>query len=268
MLGKNHAVLGSAVWMTTLAAGLGTETLRPYYENVFPTFEEIGTTGKISAVILSTIVAAGAAVLPDLDEPEATAARSFGVVGKGGSKALRWAAGGHRQRTHTFLFAGLVAFLGWWAATIWEEGSPAIYAAPAITTIGVCSIWGFLLVGRAAEDKGLAKRISTPVAWVMGGAAAAFAAISFLPIPEWAIAEEIASGVSPRWWLPTALGIGCAAHLLGDVVTKSGVPALWPITKLRFKLGLFRVGGSGEQVASGIIVIWTIVATTIVLSSI
>lgn len=265
MLGKNHAVLGTAVWLTAVAVTARTDSLRGYYDAVFPAAER-GGTAAVAGVAISTVVCAGAAVLPDLDEPEATAARTFGLVGRSSSKAVRWAAGGHRQRTHTLLFAGLAALAGWWAAVIWRNDAPGWYSAPAVLLVGVCSVWGFLLVGRAAEDRGLSTRVSTPVALILGGSAAAVVAAPLLPVPDWAWTADITAGVHPRWWLPAVLGVGCAAHLLGDLLTKTGVPVLWPVSRVRPRLALFRVGGTGERVAGGVVAVWTIIAGTFALA--
>src|SRR5699024_7224958 len=30
------------------------------------------------------------------------------------------------------------------------------------------------------------------------------------------------------WWLPLSVGMGCAIHILGDVLTAQGCPLLWP----------------------------------------
>lgn len=267
MLGKNHAVLGAAVWTTGIAICARIDGLRGYYEIVFPDFDDVGTVGRVSGIAISTVVAAGAAVLPDLDEPQATAAKTFGWFGKGSSHTVRWLAGGHRQRTHTFLFAGLMSLLGWWAAGLWAPGEISdLYALPAVLLVGVCSVWGFLLVGRAAEDRGLSTRISTPVALILGTCASLVMAFPLLITsgPGWV--DEIAVGVNPQWWLPTVLGVGCAAHLLGDVLTKTGVPVLWPISKLRFRLGVFKVGGKGESVAGGVVILWAIIGSTLALT--
>jgi len=262
MLGKNHAVVGCAVWLTYIA--VSARSFPGHHETIFP--DSGGTAGSVAALGLSTIVAAGSAVLPDLDEPEATAAKTFGAVGRGGAKTLRWFAGGHRQRTHTLAFAALVGLLGWWAAGIWTDGSPAYYAIPAVAIVGVTSVWGFLLVGRAAQDKGLSLRIGVPVAWMLGCVAAALALVPLLPLPDWGWAASAQAGLSPRWWLPAAMGVGCAAHLLGDWPTKSGVPALWPLTGYRFRLGLFQVGGAGEKIASIVVAVWAVAAGVLAVS--
>lgn len=249
------------MWLTTVAATSRVDGWEEYHDLVMP---ETSAAGHVVRVALSTVVAAGAAVLPDLDEPEATAARSFGVVGRSGSKLVRWCAGGHRQRTHTLLFAGLVSLLGWWAAGIWYPGAPVWQAVPYLLVVGVCAVWGFLLIGRAAEDRGLPARVSTPVAWLMGTFALVVASLSLLPLPDWIWLDNIGEAVSPRWWLPAVLGIGCVAHLLGDVMTKTGVPVFWPLSKQRLKLNLFKVGGVGENWVAAIVVLWTVIAATLV----
>ena len=47
--------------------------------------------------------------------------------------------------------------------------------------------------------------------------------------------------------------VGFAAHLLGDIITKDGIPLLWPI-KTRFKLKFFRTGGKIESLVGILLV--------------
>jgi len=47
--------------------------------------------------------------------------------------------------------------------------------------------------------------------------------------------------------LPWAVPIGSAAHLAGDLVTKQGVPLLWPI-RHQFKLGHVTTGGDIDTI--------------------
>jgi membrane-bound metal-dependent hydrolase YbcI (DUF457 family) len=60
-------------------------------------------------------VTAGAAVLPDIDHPDASCADSFGFVTKGFAWLIGRVSGGHRHGTHSLV--GVAAFTGAaWAA--------------------------------------------------------------------------------------------------------------------------------------------------------
>ena len=255
MLGKNHALVGTAVWFTGIA--VLSRTNPDILNDVV--FENVsGNIDSYSALTISTIVTAGAAVLPDFDEPEATAAREFGIAGKLASKGVRKAAGGHRQRTHTFLFAALVALWGYWAAGVWGGSDSLLFGIPAIFTMFVCCIWGFRLIGRAAEDRGVGSGMGKFLSWLFA------LGISFMSIANyWELPGtlgDIVSGASPRWWLAASMGIGVIAHLLGDLPTKAGVPVFWPFTKFRFALKIIKVGGKSENIASVFVFVWAVIA--------
>jgi inner membrane protein len=53
--------------------------------------------------------------------------------------------------------------------------------------------------------------------------------------------------IYPHWALIVALG-GYVSHILADMVTKRGVPLLYPLSGRSFGLPLIRTGGIGEWV--------------------
>lgn len=254
MLGKNHALVGATCWLGGVSI---LHSARPdLFQQIFPAISQ-GTGNDWAPMFLlglSTVVASGAAVLPDLDEPEATAARSLGPAGRIASKTIRGAAGGHRQRTHTLLFAALMAALSYWIAGLWQA-SELWKSLPAAILVGVCTLWGFLLIGRAVEDRGISKIVSTPVAWLAGLSASGIMIVAAWVPPESAWGRWLFYVFTPQWWLPAALGVGVVAHLLGDLPTKSGVPVFWPLLKVRLAFKIMRVGGKGERIASFIVFI-------------
>ena len=214
MLGRNHALYGVAGWVAA-----------------WPFLATAGIPGfppspDIEAFAVTTAVAAGASVIPDLDHPDARPAKHFGVLTKILAKGINKAAGGHRMVTHTAAFAVLLA-----AVTVGISWLPSEWGAwCAALACGFCCSVGTALVGPS-----LGFRIPT---WA-----------------DWAIA------IGTGWWvwdnyitvqymLPWLAIYGVTIHILCDAVTKGGVPLLWPITSKRFALSLFRVGGPGEQVAS------------------
>ena len=51
--------------------------------------------------------------------------------------------------------------------------------------------------------------------------------------------------------LPWAVAVGVAAHLLGDILTREGVPLLWPVSTRRFRLASLSTGGGAERLLVG-----------------
>lgn len=164
-------------------------------------------------------VCAGAALLPDIDEPESTIARSFGplswVLSQGVNKLSAavynvtktsrepFVVDGHRKLTHTLAWMVLVAV----ATTIGcgLGGKPV--------TLGVL----FFLIGLAM--RGLMGDWVKREGWVAStaaAAAAAWAAFAFLPQGNY-------------WWLGAAVLVGQVLHGVGDGITKEGIPWLAPM---------------------------------------
>lgn len=190
-MGRQHSLCG-------LLAGVGLAAVLP--------------AAPIEIRGLLVIVTGGAALLPDLDHPGATAAKSLGLLTKAvafGIDRLAVAAyhatrapgdsasrhGGHRLLTHTVpwcvLVGGLVGLLGW--------VSPVALAVS-------CGLLGGLL--------GLGLRVAGV------GLAVATAVVSW-----WAFAQH------PGWSFTVAVAVclGGLVHLAGDAVTPSGIPLLWPL---------------------------------------
>lgn len=153
-------------------------------------------------------------MLPDLDHPSATAARSLGIVTRllavgidRLSLAIYFATredrdpgerrSGHRLVSHTLpgclVSALLVAVL--------------CLLHPIAGAAAVCLLVGLLGLG--------VKVIGGGTALVAGGAA-------------WWVLEHQWSW----WWvLPLATFVGCLVHIAGDACTNSGVPILWPLLR-------------------------------------
>jgi membrane-bound metal-dependent hydrolase YbcI (DUF457 family) len=194
-MGKVHAATGAAAWLVGCAgaAAAGVDP-HPY------------------AVLVGTPLAAFGAIWPDIDCPSSNVARSLGwptrwlarrVAGLG-----RWlysATGtrydgrdldGHRTATHTLLFA-ILSFVGF--GYLGQHGglwAPLVMIAFAAAT-----------ALRAVKVYGATRFVLT--------AAVALAAWHW-PAPS-------------GWWLGWAIGVGALVHNLGDRMTNTGVPLLWPI---------------------------------------
>lgn len=203
VMGPTHALSGVAVWMAG-AAGL----------------QAFGATVPAPELAVGAAVCAGAALLPDIDHPSSTVARTFGPASTALSRLVDSVAaavynatrtrieqprtGGHRTLTHTSVFA--VALGGVVAAACGWIGKPAAVAVL------------FVLLGLAI--RGLlgdwAKRQGWAVTTLVTAAATAAA----------------------LWWLPAdqgypilglAVAVGAFTHCLGDMITKQGCPLAWPL---------------------------------------
>jgi inner membrane protein len=75
------------------------------------------------------------------------------------------------------------------------------------------------------------------------------------------------------WWVSLGLLIGCAVHIVGDMLTVSGCPLFWPADR-RFRLARFRTGSLFETavlcplmgLAAGAVLVLSLDGMTIPLS--
>jgi len=158
----------------------------------------LGERTSPAEIAVGAATCAGFALLPDIDEPNSTVSRKLGPISRGVSHVTRTLAGGHRQATHSLAFIALAGG-GCWAAASSRTASAIIVAA--------C----VLLVARMVVPLGLGK--------IFGLSVALAAAAGW-----WAW-----QGNAQRDWLPVVAMIGVACHLVGDMLTREGVPPLWPI---------------------------------------
>ncbi|EFL12376.1 metal-dependent hydrolase [Streptomyces sp. AA4] len=196
MMGRTHALTG---WCAGLA-------LAP----------AVGV-GSVHQAVVFAATTAGFALLPDLDHPSASATRLFGWL----TGALSWllrrvsaavyaltkgprdekVTGTHRHLSHTLLFA---VALG--AAT-----SAGCTAGGAWAVLGVL-LFGLLLAVGALGD------------WLLlpyGGAVAWW----YFTAPD----DRVAQLADISGWLGVAVAAGCFVHCLGDSLTESGCPFLFPL---------------------------------------
>lgn len=194
-MGRTHALTG---W----CAGLGLAPL-------------VGADTLHEAVVFAAVTA-GFALLPDLDHPGATASKLLGPLTRGLSWLLRRASAGlyaltkgprdenhsgtHRHMTHTVAFA---VALGGLTALGTEAAGP--YA------VGAVVIFALLLAENALGDWLLPVAGTAAVVWAVSSPAA-FHDLAQL------------SGL-----LGIAVAAGCFVHCLGDALTESGCPFLWPL---------------------------------------
>jgi membrane-bound metal-dependent hydrolase YbcI (DUF457 family) len=212
MMGPSHALSGAAVW---LAGSWALDNYAGYPQSPL-------------AVGIGTAVCAGSALLPDLDlsgrvtsnRGGATVARTFGVfslflaeviekVSLGVYQLTRLRKdpdreNGHRTLTHTLPFTVLV---GW--------GTTAL-----CTAFGKWAVLGILFLTIGLALRGLFDRWAQRAGWLV---------VTLVSAGTAALAFGNLDGDRGYPLLGLAVGVGCLTHLLGDLITRAGVPILWPL---------------------------------------
>jgi membrane-bound metal-dependent hydrolase YbcI (DUF457 family) len=197
MMGPTHALSGAVVGLLVL-----------------PQF----STGMLP--LLSGIaVAAGAALWPDIDQPQSSVAHTFFWPGHALGKLVGNIAGGHRHATHSLLAAAAVG------AGLFTISMASPFRALLL----------FLLVAPATHVGLKAKQDEVPLWLGLLGLA-----LTGLLTYAWA------SSMSPTLLAVAAMS-GWLAHLLGDALTKGGVPLLWPWAQRMSVPVLGHTGGVGER---------------------
>ncbi|MEU3019035.1 metal-dependent hydrolase [Nocardiopsis sp. NPDC007018] len=201
MMGASHAATGLLTG-ATVGALLGTHVADPF---------------------ICAAVGAGAALLPDLDEPGSTVGRSLGLVTEGTSRLLRSASrtvyeatgtayelragkdGGHRHLTHTIPAVVVFGLLGYVVAAVAPLGTALVVFAMAALGAGT--------VARSLKGWGPKRKRAV--------AAAVLAVVC-------ATTAVYAPGGAP-WLIGLTVAVGSLTHVLGDWLTRSGVPLAWPV---------------------------------------
>lgn len=198
MMGGSHALTGAAAWVAVTSTA-------PYTLGWAP----LSPTG----ILVGSIVAAGAALVPDADHHNATIAHSLPSLGPipSPTKALAVGigsiSGGHRHGTHSIV--GTLAF-GFVAAL----ANLAIFPSERFGSINVGGgLVALLLIAFAAKALKLSRGgwLST---W--GLAAVGASAVTLFAPAEWG-------------WLPLAMIVGVVVHILGDMLTVGGCPIFFPL---------------------------------------
>jgi membrane-bound metal-dependent hydrolase YbcI (DUF457 family) len=191
-MGRSHASSGLLAWSAVTAVA-HTEHLHPGW----------------ASIAAGTLATAGAALLPDLDHPEATIAWTFGPISRAAARATHRLSGGHRHATHSLSFAASLTALTWLGVRFGGRGFAAVLM--------------FVLFAFAIRALRLAPGLV---------AAAAFLATCLFCVALRSVA-----------WLPLSVGVGVLTHLIGDCLTREGCPLLWP-NRRRFKLPVIRRTGN------------------------
>lgn len=181
-------------------------------------------------VVVCAAVGAGAALLPDLDEPGSTVGRSLGAVTRGTSRLLRGAStrvyratatpyelrdsrsdGGHRYLTHTVPAVLTFGALVWGLSALGAFGLGLVVFALSALGLGCVA----RPLGRSAVQ----------------GAGVAAAAVA---------GAAVMLGTVPPWLVACVVSAGALTHILGDWLTRSGVPLAWPVKHRGKRWWMFR----------------------------
>lgn len=191
MMGRSHFVSGIVAFEAT-AAGM-------HY--------------SFTQAVVGAVVVSSAALLPDIDHPQATISKTFGPVSAGVSRGIAALAGGHRKGTHCL--AGILALGGIAHLCVtYRHQMLAMFVLSAI-----------LILTLAAGV-----RIFKIPGWID----------DLAPIPV--VMVVIGFTDLDLSTVPVALMLGCATHVVGDCLTNSGCPIFWPLSEKRFSLRLFKTG--------------------------
>lgn len=153
---------------------------------------------------LFTGVVAAYALAPDIDACGSTEARSFGFVTWCLAWFVRKVSGGHRHGSHSVL--GVAAFTAVaWLACLFRHTWPGVIVLGVVLAVGFASALDALRIGGHA------------------GSLAACAAAAAMCFTGYGLAL-----------VPLAAALGASTHLLGDGLTRCGVPLAWPFTMREF----------------------------------
>lgn len=207
-MGHTHSLSGAAAWLAL--AG--------------PAAAAVGHPQTIGTVLAGAVACAGAALVPDLDHPDGTAAHFFGWPSEMLARLVAWLSGGHRHGTHTFAFCGL-AGASILALQQW---------APHVALLVVMAV----LVGLGLRGVGIAP----PRAGMHFAGFVIF-------VESLAGVWQLDQHVHGSWpWIAPAVALGCLVHTLGDCLTPQRCPLLLPFTHRRYGIGFIRKTGNWLEV--------------------
>jgi hypothetical protein len=193
--------------------------------------------------VMALVVAPGASLLIDLDEPNATAARTLGPISQLLCKGISRLTGGHRGHrphhpsTHDALswFTVLMVILASFAVrakigyTLALGTSTIHLQLGYVVVLALCAIWELRLLGPPNL------RAHWHVGCVFVGVIAAVVIAASVPVGD---------------FVPLGVAIGCVAHLLADVPSDSGLPIFNLVLSRRLRLTWFHTGSPAEVIVT------------------
>jgi len=153
-----------------------------------------------------TGLTAGAAVLPDIDHPNSSLAHCFGFF----TKAVAWLigriSGGHRHLTHAGLGVAGFTILAWLAVKYRPEVAGKVGLIIFLSLIIASGLYALGIRGHVTDLLAIA------------GASMLVVTTTGLPL------------------VALAVGVGCATHVVGDMLTDEGCPLLYPLSTKHYHL--------------------------------
>ena len=198
MMGGSHAISGAAAWVAVTSTGplmLGLSPLPP------------------QGIVLGSVVAAGAALLPDFDHHSGTAAYSLPPLTKVMARAVANVSGGHRHGTHSILGILIATAIASLLSLIKIPVDLPIEGYSGVINLGSAVVMLFCAALGLKALK-LTKGSGWLWPWAYSLAMAVLVAV-FAP-------DEFG-------WLTLAVGLGCLVHCLGDMLTVGGWPIFYPL---------------------------------------
>lgn len=156
--------------------------------------------------LMLTGLTAGAGVLPDLDHRDATLAHCFGFLTKVFAEVVGKVSGGHRHGTHSIIGIGVFTGLAWLAVHFRHDPAGRIGLCVLLSLVVAGALYALRIGGHWAD----LFAIGAAVAMTVTGTGLTLVAL--------------------------ATGLGCGAHIAMDMLTDSGCPLLWPVSRYRFRL--------------------------------
>lgn len=210
MMGRNHVLVGATGWL--IAAPVISKA--------------VGHPLDPGQIATGTLLAAGAALLPDIDHPDSTVARTIGPLTQGLAWVVARLSGGHRHKTHSLLFCAAMGAVAWVAVTY--GGQWGVFAL-----FWPCAAWALRLLGPRDVKNAL---------FGFG-----------VPVVAAGIAWWIAVVMPPQPWMAWCVFAGALLHLVGDICTKGPMPLLWPFPG-RFSTNLIHTNGTVEHILSFVLI--------------
>lgn len=172
----------------------------------------------------AVVLTAGAGVLPDVDEPGSTIARTFGFFTGAFAWVVHQVSGGHRKGTHSLLGVAIMGLAALGAGN-WQAGAAATsrhpelwwHLVPAGLILGLLYSAGFRALhigGHHGDAFGLALAAVT----IWHGWDLALVTPGHVPV------------------LALCVALGMLAHIAGDMLTHDGCPLLYPLSRHEFGL--------------------------------
>ena len=159
-----------------------------------------------AGLLAGAVFTAGAATLPDIDEPGSTISRTLGFFTMAVAWVVHKISGGHRKGTHSVLGIALFTVAAWAAVAGARGLTGKIILGVVLGLLLAAGVRALRIGGHQADIIGLA-----------AGAAAVY----------WRAGLAL---------VPLCVALGAAAHIAGDELTHGGCPLAWPVSGHEFHL--------------------------------